>query len=89
MLLPALLLYASCAAATLVLRQRGVREAGAVPFSVPLGPVIPVVTIALIGLLLTSITAGEWSVLVITVVAATIVFVVARRTLKPMSTAGA
>ncbi len=83
--LAALLLYASCAAATLVLRQRGVRQEGAVPFSVPLGPVIPVVTIALIGWLLTSITAGEWSVLVITIVAATIVFIVARRTLKPMS----
>jgi basic amino acid/polyamine antiporter, APA family len=87
--LAALLLYASCAAATLVLRQRGVRQPGAVPFSVPLGPVIPVVTIALIGWLLTSITAGEWSVLVITIVAATIVFVIARRTLKPMSAIGA
>jgi amino acid transporter len=69
--LAALLLYIGCAAATLVLRQRGVREPGSTPFAVPGGPVVPVVTIALIGWLLTSITRAEWTVLGATLVVAT------------------
>jgi basic amino acid/polyamine antiporter, APA family len=84
--LAALLLYAGCALATMVLRQRGVRQDGAIPFSVPGGPIIPVVAVALIGWLLTSITRDEWTVLASVLVAATLIFVVARRTLKPMTT---
>mgnify|MGYP000107535884 CR=1 FL=1 len=77
--LAALLLYAGCAAATVVLRRRGTRQEGAMPFSVPGGPVIPIVTVALIAWLLTSITSGEWSVLLITLAAASVLFVVAKR----------
>ena len=83
--LAALLLYAACAMATLMLRQRGVRQEGAVPFSVPGGPVIPIVTVLLIGWLLTSITAAEWTVLGVTLVVASLIFVIARRTLTPMT----
>ena len=83
--LAALLLYAACAMATLVLRQRGVRQDGAVPFSVPGGPVIPVVTVLLIGWLLTSITVAEWTVLAATLAVASLIFVIARRTLTPMT----
>ncbi len=83
--LAALLLYAGCAAATIMLRRRGVRMEGAVPFSVPGGPIIPVVTVGLIAWLLTSITAGEWSVLAVTLAVATVGYVVARRTLRPMT----
>ncbi|HYW50937.1 MAG TPA: APC family permease [Gemmatimonadaceae bacterium] len=83
--LAALLLYAACAAATLILRQRGVRQEGAVPFSVPGGPAVPVVTVLLIVWLLTSITLQEWSVLGATLAVASLVFVVARRTLTPMT----
>lgn len=83
--LAALLLYAACAAATLILRQRGVRQEGAIPFSVPGGPVIPVITVAMIAWLLTSITVQEWTVLGGTLAVASVIFVVARRTLTPMT----
>ena len=87
--LAALLLYAGCAAATLILRKRGIREAGTIPFSVPGGPVIPVVTVLLIGWLLTSITPEEWTVLGATLAVASLFFVIARRTLTPMTAAPA
>lgn len=83
--LAALLLYAACAMATLMLRRRGVRQEGAVPFSVPGGPVIPIVTVALIAWLLTSITQAEWTVLGATLAVASLIFVIARRTLTPMT----
>ena len=83
--LAALLLYAACAVATLMLRKRGIRQEGAVPFTVPGGPLIPVVTVLLIGWLLTSITAAEWTVLGATLAVASLIFVVARRTLTPMT----
>ena len=80
----ALLLYAVCAIATLMLRQRNVRQPGALPFSVPGGPVIPIITVALISWMLTSITRGEWSVLVIAIVLTSILYFVARRIWTPM-----
>jgi amino acid transporter len=83
--LAALLLYAACAVATYMLRQRNVRQDGAVPFSVPGGALIPIVTVLLIVWLLTSITQAEWTVLVATLAVASVMFVIARRTLKPMS----
>ena len=55
------------------------------PFSVPGGPVIPIVTVLLIGWLLTSITVAEWTVLGATLVVASLIFVIARRTLTPMT----
>jgi amino acid transporter len=77
--LAALLLYAGCAAATIMLRRRGIRQEGAVPFAVPGGPIIPFITIALIAWLLTSITQSEWVVLLATLGVATGFFVVATR----------
>ncbi len=81
--LAALLLYAGCAAATFMLRQRGIRQEGAVPFAVPGGPLVPIITIGLIAWLLTSITQAEWTVLLITLGVATGFYVVAARTGKP------
>lgn len=80
--LAALLLYAGCAAATFMLRQRGIRQEGAVPFAVPGGPLVPIITIGLIAWLLTSITQAEWTVLLITLGVATGFYVVAARTGK-------
>jgi amino acid transporter len=77
--LAALLLYAGCAAATIVLRKRGIRQPGATPFAVPGGPVVPIITIGLIGWLLTSITKAEWTVLVVTLVVASVLYLVAAR----------
>ena len=87
--LAALLLYAACAGATLILRQRGIRQEGAVPFSVPGGPAIPVITVLLIGWLLTSITRAEWGVLAATLAVASVIFVITRRTLTPMTASAA
>jgi len=81
--LAALLLYAGCAAATFMLQRRGVRQSSATPFSIPGGPVIPFVTIALIGWLLTSITQAEWTVLVATLSVASVLYLIAGRTIKP------
>lgn len=80
--LAALLLYAGCAAATFMLRQRGIRQEGAVPFAVPGGPLVPIITIGLIAWLLTSITQAEWTVLLITLGVATGFYVMAARTGK-------
>ena len=77
--LAALLLYAGCAAATFMLRKRGIRQEGAVPFSVPGGPLVPFITIGLIAWLLTSITQAEWTVLLLTLAVATAFYFVAAR----------
>lgn len=80
--LSALLLYAGCAVATILLRKRGIRQEGALPFSVPGGPIIPIITVGLIVWLLTSITSGEWTVLVGTLIVATIFYFIAGRTIR-------
>jgi amino acid transporter len=80
--LAALLLYAGCAAATFMLRRRGIRQEGAVPFAVPGGPLIPFITIGLIAWLLTSITQAEWTVLLLTLTVASGFYVVAARTMR-------
>ena len=80
--LAALLLYAGCAAATIVLRKRGIRQPGATPFAVPGGPVVPIITIGLIGWLLSSITKAEWTVLVVTLVVASVLYAIAARTTR-------
>jgi amino acid transporter len=85
--LAALLLYAGCAAATFMLRKRGIRQEGAVPFSVPGGPLVPFITIALIAWLLTSITRAEWTVLLLTIGAATLFYLVAARAGKRVGVA--
>jgi len=77
--LAALLLYAAVAVATLVLRRRDVRHDGAPPFRVPGGALVPALTVALIGWLLTSITQTEWAALVATLAVASSFYVVRSR----------
>ena len=77
--LAALLLYAAVAVATLVLRRRDVRHDGAPPFRVPGGALVPALTVALIGWLLTSITQTEWAALVATLAVASCFYVVRSR----------
>jgi len=83
--LAALLLYAGCAAATFMLQKRGIRQSDATPFVVPGGPIIPLVTVLLIGWLLTSITVAEWTVLGATLAVASVLYVIAGRTLNRAS----
>jgi amino acid transporter len=75
----ALLLYGAVAVATLVLRRRDVRHDGAMPFRVPGGASVPVVTVALIVWLLTSITPTEWAAMVVTLSIASIFYAVRSR----------
>jgi amino acid transporter len=75
----ALLLYGAVAVATFVLRRRDVRHDGATPFRVPGGALVPVVTVGLIGWLLTSITQTEWAAVVATLSVASIFFAVRSR----------
>lgn len=58
--LSTLIVYLVCCAATIRLRQLDVRADGAVPFSVPGGPVIPVIACIVVVWLMTSSTRQEF-----------------------------
>ncbi len=77
--LSTLVLYATCCVAAYELRRRGV-QSGGVPFRAPGGAWAPWAALAVIGYMLTSIEAGEWAALGIALGAASLVFVVSRRT---------
>jgi amino acid transporter len=72
-----LLLYGACAAAAGELRRRDVR-AGGVPFRVPLAGVVPALTLLVVAGLLTSVTLGEWTVVLGVIAAAALVYLFAR-----------
>jgi basic amino acid/polyamine antiporter, APA family len=74
----ALLVYFACSVAAWQLRRRDVR-AGGIPFRVPGGGVVPVLSCAMIVGLLSSITASEWRVLVVVIAAASVLFLLTRR----------
>lgn len=58
--LSTLIVYLVCCAATIRLRQLGVRADGSVPFSVPGGPIIPVLACVVVIWLMTSSTRQEF-----------------------------
>jgi amino acid transporter len=60
-----LLVYAGCCLAVIALRRRGVRDAGE-PFRAPLGPVVPVLAICVIGWMLASLSFQEWRAVLVT-----------------------
>lgn len=74
----ALLVYFACSLAAWQLRRRDVR-AGGIPFRVPGGGVVPILSCAMIVGLLSSITLLEWSVLVLVLAVASVLFVATRR----------
>jgi basic amino acid/polyamine antiporter, APA family len=73
-----LLLYAACCLAAWQLRRRGV-QAGGVPFAAPGGGWAPIVACAVIAWMLTGIRAVEWAAMAVALLAASILFAVARR----------
>jgi len=77
--LSALLLYFACAVAGWELRRRGIKDEGSTPFSLPGGPLIPVLACVVITWLLTSITAAEWRSVGVVLSAATILFFFRRK----------
>jgi amino acid transporter len=74
----ALLVYFACSLAAWQLRRRDVR-AGGIPFRVPGGGVVPLLSCAMIIGLLSSITLPEWRVLVLVIGVASVLFAVTRR----------
>lgn len=73
----AALVYLGCAAAAWRLQRRAVP--GERGLSVPGGRIAPVLAVAAILFLLSSVTAKEWSVLAMVVAAATVLYVIAAR----------
>ncbi len=69
-----LLAYTACCLAVIQLRRRNVQEVGA-PFRAPFASVIPLLAVAIIVWLLTSLSADEWKALLAVVGVAMIVFV--------------
>ena len=67
--LATLLLYGTCCAAAWWLRRCDV-QAGGTPFRVPGAALVPALAIAVIGWMLTSITAAEWAVVSVVLAAA-------------------
>ena len=74
----ALLVYFACSLAAWQLRRRDVR-AGGIPFRVPGGGVVPLLSCAVIIGLLSSITLPEWRVLALIIGVASLLFAVTRR----------
>ena len=74
----ALLVYFACSLAAWQLRRRDVR-AGGVPFRVPGGGIVPLLSCAMIIGLLSSITLPEWRVLALVIAVASVLFAVTRR----------
>jgi amino acid transporter len=74
----ALLVYFACSLAAWQLRRRDVR-AGGIPFRVPGGGIVPILSCAMIVGLLSSITLPEWRVLVVVLGVASLLFVATRR----------
>jgi len=68
-----LLVYAVCCLAVLELRRRGV-EAGGTPFRVPFSALVPVLALAVIAWILSSLTASEWKAVLLVLGVAVVLF---------------
>ena len=70
-----LLVYAACCMAVLVLRRRNVHQA-ATPFRVPFGPLVPLLGIATIVWMLTSLSSAEWRAVLLAIGAAVAMYLI-------------
>jgi basic amino acid/polyamine antiporter, APA family len=68
-----LLVYAACCLAVLLLRRRDVRQA-ATPFRVPFGPLVPLLGVATIVWMLTSLSGQEWRAVLVAIGVAVVVY---------------
>ena len=68
-----LLVYAACCLAVVQLRRRGIQESG-VPFNVPFATMVPVLAIAVMVWLMTSLSADEWKALLVVLGVAVVVY---------------
>jgi APA family basic amino acid/polyamine antiporter len=69
-----LILYLLCCIAAWVLRRRDVRVEGAAPFTVPGGPIVPVLAVTVIAWLLSSATVREFLVVGAVLVGGTVLY---------------
>ena len=77
--LSALLLYLSCVAAAWELRRRDIRAGEGTPLRLPFGPLVHLLTVGVIGFLLTSIAPKEWAMVGSLLLAAIFVYLLRRR----------
>ncbi len=87
-----LLVYGTCCIAVLRLRRLNIQSGGAPPFRLPFGGAVPVLALAVIVWLLTSLKADEWRALVVVVGVAVVVYFAsypARRAAKVSGSAAA
>ncbi len=85
--LSALIVYLICCLATIQLQRKNVRTDDAVPFSVPGGPVIPVLATMMIIWLMTASTRTEFIAMSIQVAVLTAIFLLMRARRVPVPTA--
>jgi amino acid transporter len=85
--LSTLIVYLVCCLATIKLQKKNVRTDGAVPFSVPGGPVIPILATGMIIWLMTASTRQEFIATSLQLVILTAIFLVMRFTRVPLPTA--
>jgi len=76
--LSALVVYLICCLATIQLQRKNIRSDGAIPFSVPGGPIIPVLACAVVIWLMSSSTPKEFMALGAMLIAETILFFLMR-----------
>ena len=84
--LSTLIVYLICCVATIQLRRKNIRTEGAIPFSVPGGPVIPVLASGMIIWLMTSSTRQEFIAMSIQVAVLTVIFLIMRVRRVPLPT---
>jgi len=85
--LSTLIVYLICCLATIQLQRKNVRTDGAIPFSVPGGPVIPILATAMIIWLITASTRSEFVAMGIQVAVLTLIFFIVRVRRVPVPTA--
>jgi basic amino acid/polyamine antiporter, APA family len=75
----AALVYLGCAAAAWKLRHIPLRHTEGAPFVIPGGAIVPVLAIIAILFLLSAVTLREWSVLVVVIVVASVLYLASNR----------
>ena len=76
--LSALIVYLVCCLAVIQLRRKNIRSEGAIPFSVPGGPVVPVLASAIILFLMSGTTRKEYLAIGILILIQTLIYFVMR-----------
>lgn len=85
--LATLIVYLICCLATIQLQRKNIRAEGAVPFSVPGGPVIPILASAIVIWLMTASTRQEFIAMGVMLIVETLIYLLMRARRSPLLTA--